>query len=294
MDETNRKYVFRVTAESIRLPRRKPETHKGDYGRCLIVAGSVGCTGAPALAARAATRMGAGLVHVGVPERIYNIMAAKLDEEMPFPMPDDGHGRLAANAAGEFLRRAAAADVCLLGPGLGTSPELTEFVSSTIQIVKTPTVLDADGLNAIADDPAVLENAACPLVLTPHEGEFERIGGDLLVGRIEAARAFARSYGCVLVLKGYETVIAAPDGTAYVNSTGGPAMAKGGTGDVLAGMIAALICQRFAPLEAAIDAVYLHGLAGDMCAETLGEYSVTAGDIIRALPAAVKRFIAEQ
>jgi NAD(P)H-hydrate epimerase len=280
-----------MTPESISLPRRKPDTHKGDYGRCLIVGGSVGFTGAPVLAARAASRMGAGLVQVGVPERIYNIVAGKLDEEMPFPMPDDGHGRLAANAAGEFLRRAAAADVCLLGPGLGSSPELSELVSSVLQIVKTPTVLDADGLNALEDNPAVLENAACPLVLTPHEGEFERLGGDTLGDRVEAARGFVRSYGCILVLKGHETITAAPDGTAYINTTGGPAMAKGGSGDVLAGMIAALIGQQFPPIEAVANAVYIHGLAGDMCAESLGEYSVTASDIIKMLPAAVKHFI---
>jgi NAD(P)H-hydrate epimerase len=293
MEETNQKHVFRVTAESIRLPRRMPDTHKGDYGRCLVVAGSVGFTGAPALAARAATRMGAGLVQVGVPERIYNIIAAKLDEEMPFPMPDDGHGRLAANAAGEFLRRAALADACLLGPGLGSSPELGELVTSVLQIVRTPTVLDADGLNAIAENIVALENAACPLVLTPHEGEFERLGGEIMGDRLEAAREFAMAYGCVLVLKGHETITAAPDGTAYINTTGGPAMAKGGSGDVLAGMITALIGQQFPPLEAAISAVYIHGLAGDMCAEGLGEYSVTAGDIIKMLPAAVRRFISE-
>jgi NAD(P)H-hydrate epimerase len=293
MEENNQKHVFRMTPEVVRLPKRKPDTHKGDYGRCLVVAGSVGFTGAPALAARAATRLGAGLVQVGVPERIYNIMASKLDEEMPFPMPDDGNGRLAANAAGEFLRRAAAADAVLLGPGLGTSAELIELVTSAIQIVKTPTVLDADGLNVFADDPSVLQNAACPLVLTPHMGEFERLGGDILGDRAKAAGDFARAYGCVLVLKGFETITAAPDGTAFINTTGGPAMAKGGSGDVLAGMIAALIGQGLMPLDAAIDAVYIPGLAGDMCAEALGEYSGTAGDIIRMLPAAVKRFISE-
>ena len=280
--------VFSVTPESIRLPRRKPDSHKGDYGRCFIAAGSVGYTGAPALSARAASRMGAGLVFLGVPKAIYDIMAVKLDEEMPFPLPDDGSGRLAANSAGEIIRRAQECDSFLFGPGLGRSAEITELVASVIQIVKTPTVLDADGLNAISKNPDALRNSAAPLILTPHPGEFARLGGgsagqDIL----GAARGFAQSYKCILVLKGHRTITATPDGKAYINSTGGPAMAKGGSGDVLAGMIAALIAQKFPALEAALTAVCLHGLTGDMCAAEYGDYSVTAGDIVSMLPKAV-------
>ncbi|MCL2227634.1 MAG: NAD(P)H-hydrate dehydratase [Oscillospiraceae bacterium] len=280
--------VFAVTAEQVSLPRRRADAHKGNHGRCLIASGSVGYTGAPALAARAASKMGAGLVYLGVPEPIYDIMAVKLDEEMPFPLPASGDGRFAANAAGELVRRANECDVLLLGPGLGRSPEITELVISVIRLAKTPIVLDADGINAIAGNPDILQQSAGPLILTPHPGEYLRLGGDLTSGdRLYSAREFAHRHGCVLVLKGHRTITALPDGTAYINTTGGPALAKGGSGDVLAGMIAALIGQSLPLKEAVTAAVYLHGLAGDMCAEKLGEYSVTAGDVISMLPRAV-------
>ena len=282
-------HVFATMPEDVFLPQRRPDTHKGDYGRCLIIAGSVGYSGAPALSARAASRMGAGLVYLGVPAPLYDIMAVKLDEEMPILLPDDGFGRLAANAGGEILRRADSCDVCLIGPGLGGSPEITELVMSVIRIVKTPIVLDADGLNAIAGNIDILDQAAGPLVLTPHPGEFMRLGGDLSSGdRLRAAREFAYEHGCTLVLKGHRTIIAYPDGMAIINTTGGPAMAKAGSGDVLAGMIAALIGQKLAIADAVSTAVYLHGLAGDMCADEYGEYSVTASDITAMLPYAAK------
>ena len=280
--------VFAVLQEDIDLPQRKPGTHKGDYGRCFIVSGSVGYTGAPALCARAASKMGAGLVYLGVPEQIYSIIAAKLVEEMPFPLPCDRQGRLASNAAGEILRRAGECDACLIGPGLGLSGETTELVRSAISIIKTPIILDADGINALAGDVDHLYRAAGPLILTPHHGEFVRLAGNVPAAeRLRLARTFAAQYGCYLVLKGHRTIAAMPDGSAYINTTGGPAMAKGGSGDVLAGMITALIGQKLPIKNAIIAAVYLHGLAGDLCARKLGEYSVTASDIIAAIPNAV-------
>ena len=282
--------VHAVMPEDAVMPRRRPDTHKGDYGRCLIVSGSVGYTGAPALCARAASKMGAGLVYVGVPEAIYNNLSVKLDEEMPFPLPCDSHGRLAANAAGALIRRADSCDVVLIGPGLGVSKDITELVTSMIRIVKTPMILDADGINAIAGNTEILGSAACPLILTPHPGEFVRLTGGVPFGdRLGAAREFARANRCTLVLKGHRTVSAFPDGSAYVNITGGPAMSKGGSGDTLAGMLAALVGQGFSVKDAVLRAVYLHGLAGDMCARNLGEYSVTAGDIIAMLPKAIMR-----
>ena len=280
--------VHAVMPEDIKLPRRRPDSHKGDYGRCLIAAGSVGYTGAPALSARAATRMGAGLVFLGVPESVYSIMAVKCTEEMPFPLPSDSHGRLAANAASELLHRAAESDAVLIGPGLGRSAEITELVTSVIRISKTPVVLDADGINAVSGAPGVLDSATCPIILTPHVGEFVRLSGSALPGdRLRAAGDFARAHGCILVLKGHRTITALPDGRAYINTTGGPAMAKGGSGDVLAGMITSLIGQRLPLEDAVITAVYLHGLAGDLCAEEFGEYSVTASDIVTMIPRAV-------
>ena len=280
--------VFAVMPEDIYLPRRRPDSHKGDYGRCLIVSGCVGYTGAPAMCARAASKMGAGLVFLGVPEPIYNIMAVKLDEEMPLPLPFDSEGRLADEACDELLRRSTECDAFLIGPGLGRSPGITNLVMFMLQHAKTPIILDADGLNAIAENVDILEKATYPPILTPHMGEFIRLGGDLSKGdRLSAASDFARTHKCILVLKGHRTITALPDGTAYINTTGNPAMAKGGSGDVLAGMIAALIGQKYPAGEAAKTAVYLHGLAGDMCAREYGEYSVTAGDITAMLPKAI-------
>jgi len=358
--DTTVSHMYAAMHNDIHIPRRRRDTHKGDYGRALIIAGSIGYTGAPVLAARAASKMGAGLVSLGVPKTIYDIMAVKLDEEMPFPLPADATGRLVANAAGEILRRTVSSDVCLIGPGLGVSEDITELVQSIIRISETPVVLDADGLNAISGNPDILSQATCPLILTPHPGEFERLGGFLFedeesnnviseiqqtvkaasedtyenfvnnnfagdyydsdydsaydmnnpadndnpadnpmenqplekkikpVNRLRAAREFASKHGCILVLKGHRTIIALPNGITYVNTTGGPAMAKGGTGDVLAGMITALIAQKFPLVHSVAAAVYIHGLAGDMCAAEFGEYSVTATDIISMLPRAIK------
>jgi len=236
--------------------------------------------------------MGAGLVYLGVPAPVYDILAVKLDEEMPFPLPGDKTGRLSANAVGEIQRRASGCDALLLGPGLGSSPDVTELVMSTIKNVRAPVILDADGLNAIAGNVEILNESACPLILTPHPGEFTRLCGGLSSGdRLRAAREFAAKYGCFLVLKGHRTVTALPDGTAFINTTGGPAMAKGGSGDVLAGMIASLVVQKLPIKDAIVTAVYIHGLAGDMCAADLGEYSVTASDIISMLPKATKTII---
>jgi NAD(P)H-hydrate epimerase len=182
--------------------------------------------------------------------------------------------------------------VGLLGPGLGTSADITELVQSVTRISEIPIILDADGLNAIAENIDILNQATCPLILTPHPGEFVRLGGNMASGdRLGASREFATKYGCILVLKGHRTIVALPNGTAYINTTGGPAMAKGGTGDVLAGMIASFIAQKFPIVHAVAAAVYLHGLAGDMCAAKYGEYSVAAGDIIDMLPDAMKTVI---
>jgi len=288
-------HMYAAVPGDIHLPRRRRDSHKGDYGRALVIAGSVGYTGAPALSARAATKMGAGLVSVGVPKTIYDIMAVKLDEEMPFPLQDDKKGKISANAAGDLLKYINQSDVCLIGPGLGTSNDMTELVQSMISMSEVPIVLDADGLNAIAGNTDILNQASCPLILTPHPGEFKRLGGNLSHGtdgsppdRLRAACDFASKHGCILVLKGHRTIIALPNGIAYVNTTGGPAMAKGGSGDVLAGMITALIAQKLPTVHAVAAAVYIHGLAGDMCAAEFGDYCVTASDIIAMLPKAMK------
>lgn len=271
------------------LPRRPPNAHKGDFGKVFILAGSEGYTGAPVLAARAALRTGAGLVFLGVPRDIYPIIAVKCDEAMPFPLPEDYSA---------ILEKARSCDVAVIGPGLGRAAEAETLVLRLLADLDIPVVLDADGINAVAGHIDVLDKRSALTVLTPHEGEFARLTGCALPvqDRLTAARDFARAHGCVLVLKGAGTVTAAPDGSARVNTTGNPGMAKGGSGDVLAGMIAALLGQKHlrrerdnAP-ELASDAVFYHGVAGDACAEKFGEYAMLPADLIEAIPQVLRRW----
>ena len=270
-----------------RLPDRAPEAHKGNFGRVLLVCGSVGFTGAAALAARAALRTGSGLIFLGVPETVYPILAVKLDEPMVFPLPSDGCGRLSALAAAEIQWRLKDCDACLVGPGLGRGPDILEIVRAVLETAPCPVVLDADGLNAVDGHIDVLRGAGCPLVLTPHEGEFTRLGGDLSPGRQAAAEHMAAETGAVVLLKGHRTVIT--DGhQTYVNPTGNPGMATGGSGDVLAGILTSLLGQGVPPLEAAAAAAWIHGAAGDRCAEETGEYGLIPGDMIEAIPRLLK------
>lgn len=271
----------------VRLPKRARESSKRDYGRLLILAGSRGYTGAPSFASRAAVRGGAGLVWLGVPESIYAVTAVMNDEAMPFPLPCDAQGRLTAEALPEVEARLERMSCLAIGPGLGRSAGVTEFVQGALAASRVPTVVDADALWALSRDMSSLEDAACPLVLTPHEGEFAMLGGLLDGDRVASARRFASRWGCTLVLKGSGSVVAFPDGECYVNQTGNPGMARGGSGDVLTGLMAAMLCQL--PFRDAVRAaVYLHGLAGDMAAGELGEYGMTPTDMIRLLPAALK------
>lgn len=271
----------------VRLPKRARESSKRDYGRLLILAGSRGYTGAPSFASRAAVRGGAGLVWLGVPESIYAVTAVKNYEAMPFPLPCDAQGRLTAEALPEVEARLERMSCLAIGPGLGRSAGVTEFVQGALAASRVPTVVDADALWALSRDMSSLEDAACPLVLTPHEGEFAMLGGLLDGDRVASARRFASRWGCTLVLKGSGSVVAFPDGECYVNQTGNPGMARGGSGDVLTGLMAAMLCQL--PFRDAVRAaVYLHGLAGDMAAGELGEYGMTPTDMIRLLPAALK------
>lgn len=271
----------------VRLPKRVRESSKRDYGRLLILAGSRCYTGAPSFASRAAVRGGAGLVWLGVPESIYAVTAVKNDEAMPFPLPCDAQGRLTAEALPEVEARLERMSCLAIGPGLGRSAGVTEFVQGALAASRVPTVVDADALWALSRDMSSLEDAACPLVLTPHEGEFAMLGGLLDGDRVASARRFASRWGCTLVLKGSRSVVAFPDGECYVNQTGNPGMARGGSGDVLTGLMAAMLCQL--PFRDAVRAaVYLHGLAGDMAAGELGEYGMTPTDMIRLLPAALK------
>lgn len=283
--------VYALYPKDAALPPRPALSHKGNYGRVLIAAGSVGYTGAPVLCSRAAVRCGAGLVYLAVPESIYAIAAVKSDEAMPFPLPAE-EGGFSKEAAGQLTERASACDVCAIGPGLGRGAGAAELVLEAVRRVRGPLVLDADALYALSRDMDALRERQGVTVLTPHEGEFARMGGSIGADRVGSARDFARRFGCVLVLKGHRTLAAYPDGEVYISTCGGPGMAKGGSGDVLTGMIAAMLGQ-FTLKQAVNHAVLLHGMAGDICARTMGEYAMTATDIIDALPGALLRAAGE-
>ena len=271
---------------------RARDSYKGDYGKVYILGGSVGYSGAPVFAARAAVRTGAGLVSLGVPAPLWPIAAAKLDEAMAHPLPSGKEGMLSLEATEETLRRLDTCDVCLIGPGLGRGNGVASVVRHILRSTHLPVVLDADGINALEGHIDVLDaRGGSFTVLTPHDGEFVRIGGDLSGGdRLAAARSFAAEHGCALVLKGHRTIAAFPDGTAYINTTGNPGMAKGGSGDVLGGIIISLLGQGLTAREAIPMAVCLHGMAGDLCARELGEYGMTPSDMIERLPLVMKTF----
>ena len=252
----------------------------------------MGYSGAPVFAARAAVRTGAGLVSLGVPAPLWPIAAAKLDEAMAHPLPSGKEGMLSLEATEETLRRLDTCDVCLIGPGLGRGNGVASVVRHILRSTHLPVVLDADGINALEGHIDVLDaRGGSFTVLTPHDGEFVRIGGDLSGGdRLAAARSFAAEHGCALVLKGHRTIAAFPDGTAYINTTGNPGMAKGGSGDILGGIIISLLGQGLTAREAIPMAVCLHGMAGDLCARELGEYGMTPSDMIERLPLVMKTF----
>ena len=268
------------------LPPRKPDTHKGDYGEILLLCGAVGYTGAPVMAARAAARTGAGLIYLGVPESIYPIVAGKLTEPVVFPLPDRD-GMLSKEAVPEITRRLKTCDACLVGCGLGRSEGTFEVVKSVLANTSCPAVLDADGINVLAGHIDVLRSAACPVILTPHEGEFLRLGGDLTAGRLEAAKKMHEKTGATVLLKGHRTLICGEEG-CYINRCGNPGMAVGGSGDVLAGIIVSLLGQGLSPEKAAALGAYLHGKAGDRCRDLYGEYSMLPTDMIEALPEILK------
>jgi ADP-dependent NAD(P)H-hydrate dehydratase len=269
------------------LPPRRPEAHKGDFGTALIVGGSRGMSGAPALAGMAALRGGAGLVRVAVPEVCLETVAGFEPCYTTILLPCDGMGRLSAATVPIVKEHAQAATALALGPGLGRSGELDRLAAALYLEIEKPMVVDADALNALSTQPDVLERPGGPRILTPHPGEFARLIGKKLNGgeRNDAARDLAGRCGVVVLLKGHRTLIT--DGRRdAINTTGNPGMATGGTGDVLTGLIVALLCQELEPFDAARLAAYLHGLAGDLAAEPFGQISLTAKDLVEYLPQA--------
>jgi ADP-dependent NAD(P)H-hydrate dehydratase / NAD(P)H-hydrate epimerase len=277
--------------------RRKRDAHKGSFGHLLVFAGSLGKAGAATLAGRAGLRMGAGLVTVATAAGVLPSVARGMAELMTEPLPETPERTIAAEALGRAVGLLKGKNAVLVGPGLSTNPSTAEFVLGLLPKIKAPCVVDADGLNIVATRLDVLGRLGAPAVLTPHPGEFARLAGrsndEVVRHRLELAPEFAAKHGVIVVLKGYRTLIAAPDGRVFVNPTGNPGMATGGTGDVLGGMIAAQIAQKNDPLGAALSAVYAHGLAGDVAADSLGEKSLVAGDLIRYLPPALKALTGE-
>lgn len=262
------------------FPARKADTHKGDYGKILMLCGSRGFTGAAALAAMGALRVGAGLVYCGVPESIYAIEAVKLTEPVVFPLPDR-EGKLDADAAEQIAGYLPKMDVVCMGCGLGISTgteQVTEFV---LKSFRGPVLLDADGINLMAAHKDILRDRTAPTILTPHAGEFLRFSGR--EANPETVEELARELSCIILSKGHRTIIT--DGqVCYHNPTGNPGMASGGSGDVLAGVIAGLLGQGLPPLEAAAVGAWLHGKAGDVCAASIGEYGMVPGDLLEVLP----------
>ncbi len=268
------------------LPDRDPWGHKGTFGKILLLCGSRGFTGAAYLAAMGALRCGAGLVFLGVPESIYAIEAVKLNEPVVFPLPDRD-GKLSEDAIPEILSRLPQMDAVLMGPGLGQSRGTFAVVKVVLEQAKCPVVLDADGINVLSSHRDIVRGRAYPTILTPHDGEFVRIGGILGSDRMESARALAKDLGCIVLLKGHETCIT--DGeNCYRNLTGNPGMAVGGSGAVLAGIIVSLLGQGIEPLEAAACGAWLHGAAGDICARELGQYAMLPTDMLGSLPRLLK------
>lgn len=261
------------------LPDRDDHAHKGNFGRILLLCGSRGYTGAAALAAMGALRSGAGLPFVGVPESIYAIEAVKLTEPVVFPLPDE-YGMLSAAAVPEILERLENMNAVLIGCGLGVTDGTLAVLEAVMKHAKCPVVVDADGINLLSRHMDILRERNDPTILTPHAGEYARLGGGDAV-------AFARENGCILLLKGHRTLIT--DGiTTYQNHTGNPGMAVAGSGDVLAGIIVSLIGQGIDPLLAAACGAWLHGAAGDICASQIGQYGMLPTDILEVLPRLMK------
>jgi NAD(P)H-hydrate epimerase len=267
---------------------RHGDTHKGDYGHLLVLAGSVGKTGAAAMTCEAALRMGAGLVTLGIPKSLNSIMAVKLTEAMTQPLPETPQQTLSLHGFNTILRLCENKKAVIIGPGIGTVKETQSLILKLVKTLDLPIVIDADGLTALATQPKILPTTNRSLVLTPHPGEMATLTRssvkEIQEDRIGVSKNFSKSHHVHLVLKGQRTLIATPQGEVFINPTGNPGMASGGTGDVLTGMIGGLICQGLGILPSLQISVYLHGLAGDRVASEKGEKSLVATDIIEKIP----------
>jgi len=295
--ETVMGYDF-LNQECIRplLRRRDRQAHKGHFGHCLIIAGSPGKTGAASLSANSAVRAGSGLVTLAVPESLNHILEIKTTEAMTVPLPDSGSGFLSSHAFPAIEKLLPGKDALAIGPGIDRRPGTVALVQTLLETVDLPMVLDADALNALAEDMTVLRRKkSANVVLTPHPGEMARLMGtsipDVEAVRISLAQEFARDYGIYLVLKGARTIIATPQGTAAINSSGNPGMATGGMGDVLTGIIVSLLGQGYSAGDACRLGVFIHGYSADLVAEDKGEIGISACDVQEKLPYAFNKML---
>ena len=276
------------------FPRRKPDTHKGDYGHIFILAGSLGLSGAAVLCANSAMRSGAGLVTLGVPEGVYSIIAKKAyPEVMVRPLAETKDKTLSLKAYPAIMSLIEKTDVLAIGPGLSRNPQTQKLIRRIISNIHKPMVIDADALNALSGNLEILRINPNLKILTPHPGEFSRLSGAPRVyiqkNRETLAKKFACDYNIILVLKGHHTVVASAD-KVYVNKTGNPGMATAGSGDVLTGIISALLGQGLSGFSAAKTGAYLHGLAGDIAAKEKTQAALIASDIIENIPVAIKKY----
>jgi hydroxyethylthiazole kinase-like uncharacterized protein yjeF len=269
------------------LPFERQDIHKGDRGHLLILSGSTGKTGAASLTALGALRAGAGLVTLGIPASLNAILENKLTEPMTSPLPETADGSLSLKAEKDIIKLMEGKTALALGPGLSTNEETTQLVRQIVSRCPLPMVIDADGLNALSEDPGVLSKCKRKAILTPHPGEMARLTGietaDVQIDRLGTATRFVKKYGCFLVLKGARTLIMEPDGQVYVNPTGNPALSGGGSGDVLTGMIGGFLARGWPMVKSAIGGAYLHGLAADLLAEDMGP-SILAGELLDVIP----------
>jgi len=293
--KTSRSKIFLSEEEDItgKLPVRRKDAHKYSVGKTLVLAGSKGLSGAALLSSQSAMKSGAGAVVLGVPSAIFPAISRRTLEVMPLDLPSTSEGSLALSAMASIRKKVDWSDVVLIGPGLSRNGETQNVIRSLVQSVTKPLIIDADGLNAIAANISCLKKRKSRnVVLTPHLGEFSALiskgAREIEMNKVEIARAFARKYRVVLVLKGAPTIVAAPDGGVFINPNGNAGMATAGSGDVLGGIIAALVGQGNSAIDAAINGVFVHGTAGDLARDEIGEMGMLASDILARIPRVLK------
>lgn len=273
------------------IAKRNDNSHKGTYGRVAIIAGSRGMTGAPFLSSQGALRTGSGLVYTIIPESLETVMSIKLTEAIIRPIKDKDTGHFLKDSIEPIIKEIKEMDCIALGPGIGVDKDRIQLVSEIIRDTKVPMVVDADGINCIAENIEMLNQGKDPIIITPHPGEMASLLNkdiqEIEKNRQYYSQYISEKYNIIVVLKGNKTIVTSPEGQTYINKTGNPGMATAGSGDVLTGIIASLLGQRLDPFDAAKLGVYLHGLAGDITRDRLGEYGMIASYIIEAIPYAI-------